>query len=125
TTHQEDHTEWGRGEDEVPGADRITMAEAARLKGVSYHTVSRAVRKGTLPVVRLGRMALISARDLQAWSPMRERAPRKYRRRPSGDNSGTGISLVSSDQVDLAKRLAALYEVIHSASREGSLEGLA
>ena len=31
-----------------------TMAEAARLKGVSYHTVSRNARRGTLPV-RSGR----------------------------------------------------------------------
>jgi hypothetical protein len=28
--------------------DVYTMAEAARLKGVSYHTVSRAVRRGVL-----------------------------------------------------------------------------
>lgn len=59
------------------GADRVTMVEAARLKGVSYHTVSRAVRKGRLPVERLGRMALISARDLHAWRPVKERVPRK------------------------------------------------
>ncbi len=31
------------------GGDVYTMAEAARLKGVSYHTVSRAVRRGKLP----------------------------------------------------------------------------
>ena len=63
----------------VNGGMRYTMAEAARAKGVSYHTVSRAVRSGKLPAQRLGRMALIAARDLQAWRPMRERAPRKYR----------------------------------------------
>ena len=33
---------------EVTGTgDVYTMAEAARLKGVSYHTVSRAVRRGS------------------------------------------------------------------------------
>src|SRR5690606_25877223 len=81
-----------RNSTEVPGAadlsagTRYTMAEAARIKGVSYHTVSRAVRSGKLPAQRLGRMALISAQDLQAWRPMRERAPRKYRRpEPSDD----------------------------------------
>jgi len=67
------------GETASIGSDRYTMAEAAKLKGVSYHTVSRAVRKGRLPVLRLGRMALISADDLRAWRPMRERAPRRYR----------------------------------------------
>jgi len=30
-----------------PDGDVYTMIEAARLKGVSYHTVSRAVRRGT------------------------------------------------------------------------------
>jgi excisionase family DNA binding protein len=67
---------------EVTGTgDVYTMAEAARLKGVSYHTVSRAVRRGKLPATRLGRMALITSEDLRDWRPMRERAPRKYRRR--------------------------------------------
>lgn len=62
------------------GGDRYTMTEAAQIKGVSYHTVSRAVRSGKLPAQRLGRMALIAAADLQAWRPMHERAPRKFRR---------------------------------------------
>ena len=67
--------------DVTGGGDVYTMAEAARLKGVSYHTVSRAVRRGKLPATRLGRMALITSEDLREWHPMRERAPRKYRRR--------------------------------------------
>ena len=71
---------------EVSGGTRYTMAEAAKIKGVSYHTVSRAVRSGRLPAQRLGRMALIAAHDLQSWRPMRERAPRKYRRpEPNGE----------------------------------------
>lgn len=116
-----------RTDDQVnPDRDRLTMAEAARLKGVSYHTVSRAVRKGRLPVVRLGRMALISAHDLQTWRPMKNRAPRKYRREPlEGNEHGSGVSLITADHLALAKRLAALYDVIHSAASEGSLEELA
>ncbi len=62
----------GPGEPTGTG-DVYTMAEAARLKGVSYHTVSRAVRRGKLPAKRLGRMALIDAGDLRTWQPMRER----------------------------------------------------
>ena len=66
--------------------EHYTMAEAAQFKGVSYHTVSRAVRRGVLPANRLGRQALISRTDLEAWRPMVERAPRKYRRRePNAD----------------------------------------
>ena len=57
-----------------------TMRAAARLKGVSYHTVSRAVHAGRLPARRLGRQALIAAADLAAWTPLYSRAPRKYRR---------------------------------------------
>ena len=55
---------------EVTGTgDVYTMAEAARLKGVSYHTVSRAVRRGKLPATRLGRMALITSEDLRDGDP--------------------------------------------------------
>ncbi len=98
------------------------MAEAARLKGVSYHTVSRAVRRGKLPAKRLGRMALISADDLRAWRPMRERAPRKYRRRdPNPDASPALLDLASGERVDLAQRLSTLYEVLHGAAAERPL----
>jgi PAS domain S-box-containing protein/excisionase family DNA binding protein len=93
------------------------MAEAARLKGVSYHTVSRAIRRGKLPVQRLGRMALVAAEDLRAWEPMRERAPRKYRRRePNPDVAPALLDLASAERVDLARRLSTLYEVLHSAA---------
>jgi len=99
------------------------MAEAARLKGVSYHTVSRAVRRDKLPAQRLGRMALISAEDLRAWTPMRERAPRKYRRRePNPDATPALLDLASEERVELAERLSALFEVIHSAAADRPLE---
>jgi excisionase family DNA binding protein len=92
------------------------MAEAARLKGVSYHTVSRAVRRGKLPATRLGRMALISTEDLRDWRPMRERAPRKYRRRePNPEATPALLDLASAERVDLASRLASLYEALHAA----------
>lgn len=105
-----------------PSSDRYTMAEAARLKGVSYHTVSRAVRRGKLPVHRLGRMALIAADDLRAWRPMRERAPKKYRRRePMPDATPALLDLASGERVDLARRLSTLYEVLHTAAVERSL----
>jgi excisionase family DNA binding protein len=61
--------------------DYYTMVDAAQFKGVSYHTVSRAVRRGKLAVQRIGRQALIARADLEAWRPMVERAPRKYRQR--------------------------------------------
>jgi excisionase family DNA binding protein len=95
------------------------MAEAARLKGVSYHTVSRAVRRGKLPAQRLGRMALIAADDLRDWRPMRERAPRKYRRREPNPNAAPALlDLASGERVDLASRLSTLYEVINSSAAE-------
>jgi excisionase family DNA binding protein len=94
--------------------DVYTMAEAARLKGVSYHTVSRAVRRGKLPATRLGRMALIQSEDLREWRPMRERAPRKYRRRePNPEATPALLDLASADRVELASQLASVYEAIH------------
>jgi excisionase family DNA binding protein len=106
-----------------PADDVYTMADAARLKGVSYHTVSRAVRRGTLPAQRLGRMALITAADLQAWRPMRERAPRKYRRRePDAAAVPALVDLASGERVDLAQQLAILIETNHELARGESLE---
>ena len=108
-----------------PG-DQYTMAEAAKLKGVSYHTVSRAVRAGRLPVRRLGRMALIAEDDLRAWRPMRERAPKKYRQRePSAEAAPALLDLAAGERVALAQQLAALCEVIHMAAAEQSEEALA
>ena len=97
--------------------DVYTMAEAARLKGVSYHTVSRAVRRGKLPATRLGRMALITSEDLREWRPMRERAPRKYRRRePNPEATPALLDLASAERVELASRLSSLYEALHAAT---------
>jgi excisionase family DNA binding protein len=104
------------GADAAAGGEHYTMAEAARLKGVSYHTVSRAVRRGKLRVTRLGRMALIDASDLRAWSPMRERAPLKYRRREPEAATPAMLDMASRDRVELASRLSTLYQVLYSAA---------
>ncbi|TXH50937.1 MAG: helix-turn-helix domain-containing protein, partial [Desulfurellales bacterium] len=58
-------------------------ADAANYKGVSYFTVSRLVRRGELPALRIGRQALIARADLDAWQPMRDRAPKQHRRNPN------------------------------------------
>ena len=101
----------------------FTMDEVARLKGVSYHTVSRAVRKGTIRSKRMGRMALVSAEDLAGWEPVRSRAPRKYRQRvPDPTITPAVMDLASGERIELARRLSALYEVIHSTAMQQSLE---
>jgi excisionase family DNA binding protein len=103
--------------------DVYTMEEAARLKGVSYHTVSRAVRSGRLPSHRLGRMAMMTAADLAAWQPMRERAPHKYRRREPEPASTPGVvDLASGERIELARRLSTLYETIHSSAMRQPME---
>jgi excisionase family DNA binding protein len=83
-----------------------TMRQAAQWKGVSYHTVSRAVRLGILPHRRLGRQVLIAAADLTAWQPMYSRAPRKYRRVP--DPAATAVPTALLERADLDQRVAAL-----------------
>jgi len=99
-------------------SDTYTMADAARLKGVSYHTVSRAVRRGTLPAQRIGKMAFISAADLQAWHPMVQRAPRKYRRRmPELDAMPSTIDLASAERVVWAQQIATLIETTRWATQ--------
>ena len=104
---------------------RYTMAEAARVKGVSYHTVSRAVRSGKLAARRLGRMALIDAGDLQAWQPMRERAPRKYRRDAGEDGSPrqrpTLTETVDADHQ--ANRLTTAITTLHEGAATRTVTG--
>lgn len=95
----------------VPGTDFLTMADAARIKGVSYHTVSRAVRRGRLPVQRLGRMALIAAADLEAWRPMTERRPRRYQRAEEGSVLHV-FERAADESIDLARQYAAIVEEV-------------
>jgi excisionase family DNA binding protein len=99
--------------------DVYTMGEAARLKGVSYHTVSRAVRRGVLPAQRIGKMVFITRNDLHAWHPKYDRAPMQYRHRvPAPDAKPVMIDLASSERVHIAGHLACLLEITEVTSRE-------
>jgi excisionase family DNA binding protein len=99
------------------------MEEAARVKGVSYHTVSRAARSGKLAVRRSGRMNLISSADLDAWQPMRSRAPKKYRqRKPQPLTTPAIVDLASGERIELARRLTLIYEAIHACAMHQPLE---
>jgi excisionase family DNA binding protein len=103
--------------------DVYTMGEAARLKGVSYHTVSRAVRRGVLPAKRIGKMVFITKSELQAWRPKYDRAPMQYRHRtPVPDAKPALIDLASADRVKLAGHLAAMLEIAELTSRELPIE---
>ncbi len=103
--------------------ERYTMTEAATIKGVSYHTVSRAVRQGRLPVTRLGRMALITGQELANWEPMRERAPRRHRQEPKPIKiHDPALDEAIGGRIEIARRLATMFEIIHTASSELSLE---
>jgi len=81
-----------------------TMAEAGRLKGVSYHTVSRAVRKGTLETRRMGRQVLITADALDGWRPMIERRPKKYTVKDADPGVQPTILLSSRGSAHVASR---------------------
>ncbi len=100
-----------------------TLSEAARLKGVSYHTVSRAIRSGKLTAHRVGRMAFVAASDLAEWRPMIQRAPKKYRRRHADPGAiPVLLDLASGDRVDLAQRFALLAEGLHAAAMDRPLD---
>lgn len=102
----------------------MSMADAARIKGVSYHTVSRAVRSGRLPVTRVGRMALIRRTDLDSWEPLRNRAPKQYRREPFSASSESRLSLLITDTEKLSMRLGLIYDQISQAAVGASANGL-
>lgn len=121
SSRQHDHE--SNGPDVESG--RYTMAEAARVKGVSYHTVSRAVRSGKLPAQRLGRMALIDANDLRVWQPMRERAPRKYRREAEGSTSRRQRPAIaqSTDAERSSNRLTTAITTLHEGAANRTTDG--
>ena len=103
-----------------------TMAQAARRKGVCYHTVSRAVRAGRLPARRLGRQCLIAAEDLAAWAPMPQKAPRKYRRRePDPEAAAAPIDAATLDRAGLERRVAALADTLVVGLPDAELRALA
>ncbi len=109
--------------DAAEGEAVYTLAQAARLKGVSYHTVSRAIRSGKLPHRRLGRMAFVAAGDLHAWQPMVQRAPKKYRRRsPEPDAPPAFIDLAAGERAEVAQRFAILAETLHVAAMDRPLD---
>lgn len=67
-------------------SDYYTMAEPPRSRASPTTPAHGAVRRGKLIATRLGRQALIARADLDAWTPMKERAPKKYtRREPNAD----------------------------------------
>ena len=94
-----------------------TMQEAARIKGVSYHTVSRAVRTQKLLATRLGRLVLIKRDDLDAWEPMRARATKRYPQRvPMPQETPGVIELASGERLELARRVSAVYGAIQQSA---------
>ncbi len=127
-------SEGGGSADRTAGDHGVlyTMAQAARLKGVNYHTVSRAVRRGKLPVRRLGHQVLIAAADLDAWSPMYQRAPRKYRRRDPDLGAAPALlgaaGLDRLERAELEGRVAALAAALVARAPgldDGALRALA
>ena len=70
-------------------------------------------------------MAFISAPDLQAWRPMVQRAPRKYRRRtPQLDAIPAAIDLASGERVVWAKQITTLIETVRWTTQDLPVEEL-
>jgi excisionase family DNA binding protein len=96
-----------------------TMRETARLKGVSYHTVSRTVRRGKLRVQRIGRMAMIAAEDLGAWQPMVERRTSRHRNRvPDPSATPALMDPVMGEWAEMVRRVSALEETVAALTSE-------
>lgn len=45
----------------------LSLKEAAELLGIHYTTMRQYVRKGKFPVVRIGRLLKIEARDIESY----------------------------------------------------------
>ena len=57
---------------DVPGR-LLTLAEAARVLGVSIKTVRRFYANATLPIVRVGRQIRVASADLEHFIAARRR----------------------------------------------------
>ena len=102
-----------------------TMAQVARRKGVSYQSVYKAVRDGKLPTQRLGRQRLVTGHHLDAWQPMRQRTPHKYRRRePDLTVIGASLDQASLDRATLEAEVAELATAMARGTGELSIEQL-
>jgi excisionase family DNA binding protein len=102
-----------------------TMAQAARRKGVSYQSVYKAVRDGKLPTQRLGRQRLVTGEDLDAWQPMRQRTPHKYRlREPDLTVIGASLDQASLDRATLEAEVIELVTAMARRTGEQSFEQL-
>jgi excisionase family DNA binding protein len=54
----------------------VSIAEAAARKNVHYQTVRRAIARGELLAMRVGRAVIIAVEALERWQPHYERAPK-------------------------------------------------
>ncbi|MEW6682568.1 MAG: helix-turn-helix domain-containing protein [Nitrospirota bacterium] len=57
STHFRDPNEW------------ISQAEAARLRGVSRQAIARLVKKGRLPVLKIGGRLLVRRKEVEDFKP--------------------------------------------------------
>lgn len=82
-------------------AKLLTVAEAAKLKGVSRSAVYAAIADGRLPhVLILGHMG-VKESDVRAWEPV------KYAGRPGrkgGRPTGTPVSAETKEQISESQR---------------------
>lgn len=57
SSHLRDPNEW------------ISQAEAARLRGVSRQAIALLVKKGRLPVLKIGGRLLVRRKEVEAFTP--------------------------------------------------------
>jgi DNA binding domain, excisionase family len=50
-------------------SDWISQSEAARLRGVSRQAIALLVKRGRLPVLKIGGRALVRRKDVEEFSP--------------------------------------------------------
>jgi excisionase family DNA binding protein len=55
----------------------ISQAEAARLRGVSRQAIALLVKRGRLPVLKIGGRTLVRRRDVEKFKPEVAGRPRK------------------------------------------------
>lgn len=57
--------------------DWISQAEAARLRGVTRQAIALLVKKGRLPVLKIGGRLLVHRKEVETFVPEQAGRPRK------------------------------------------------
>ncbi len=103
-------------QDEDASPATLSARDAARIKGVSYSAVLRAVRSGQLVSHRVGRVLSIATADLDDWQPGRQA------KSAVAGTTSEGRPEPTSRETEALSRVSWLSEILAAGAGESTIE---